>query len=115
MPKISLHIDGLILFGLGLGLFIHFGYQWWIFPLFLFTPDIFMLGYLLNPRIGARVYNIGHSLLWPAALLLLSFITPGRFWLAAALIWTAHIGMDHALGYGYKYDDAFKHTHYSEV
>jgi hypothetical protein len=30
---------------------------------------------------------------------------------ALALVWFAHIGMDRALGYGLKYDDAFTHTH----
>jgi hypothetical protein len=31
--------------------------------------------------------------------------------LRLALVWFAHIGMDRALGYGLKYDDAFTHTH----
>jgi hypothetical protein len=30
---------------------------------------------------------------------------------AFALVWFAHIGMDRALGYGLKYEDAFQHTH----
>jgi hypothetical protein len=32
---------------------------------------------------------------------------------AYVLIWTAHIAMDRALGYGLKYPTAFKSTHLS--
>ena len=32
-----------------------------------------------------------------------------------ALIWLAHIGMDRALGYGLKYETAFKDTHLERV
>jgi len=31
--------------------------------------------------------------------------------LAVALIWTAHIGLDRAMGYGLKLPDGFKRTH----
>jgi hypothetical protein len=31
--------------------------------------------------------------------------------LAIALIWSAHVGIDRALGYGLKYNDAFASTH----
>lgn len=115
MPKINLHLDGLMLFVAGLALYIHFEFPWWIFIAFLFAPDIFMLGYLVSPRIGARIYNIGHSLAWPVAFALIGLVLSGGLWFTAALIWTCHIGLDHAIGYGFKYDDSFKHTHFSEI
>ena len=35
--------------------------------------------------------------------------------LPIAFIWTAHIGMDRALGYGLKYPSAFGDTHLGRV
>ena len=35
--------------------------------------------------------------------------------LAIALIWLAHIGMDRAVGYGFKYDGEMKETHFSRI
>jgi hypothetical protein len=31
--------------------------------------------------------------------------------LLIAIVWAAHIAMDRAFGYGFKYPDAFGHTH----
>ncbi len=115
MPKIHLRIDGLMLMAAGLALYAHFDYPWWMFIVFLFAPDIFMAGYLFSPRLGARIYNIGHTLIWPVSLALIGLFTSGGLWFAAALIWTCHIGLDHLIGYGFKYDDAFGHTHFSEI
>ncbi len=36
------------------------GYEWRIFVLFFFTPDISMLGYLFGNKVGAVVYNVFH-------------------------------------------------------
>ena len=85
--------------------------NWWLFLLFLFSPDIFCLGYLKNTKTGALFYNLGHSLVIPLTIML--FAQPGymHHLFNAALIWTAHIGMDRMLGFGLKYNDDFKHTH----
>ena len=85
--------------------------NWWLFLLFLFSPDIFCLGYLKNTKAGAFFYNIGHSLVLPLFILLLSHPGYKHHVFNAALIWTAHIGMDRLLGFGLKYNDDFKHTH----
>ncbi|TSC72642.1 MAG: hypothetical protein G01um101438_359 [Parcubacteria group bacterium Gr01-1014_38] len=47
------------------------------FILLLFTIDVSMLGYLVNKKVGAHVYNIGHSLLFPLFLLLGGFTSHG--------------------------------------
>ena len=36
------------------------GLSFWVWILLFFTPDIGMLGYLVNPRIGAVSYNLFH-------------------------------------------------------
>lgn len=42
--------------------YLHFQFSLLIFLLLLLVPDICMIGYLANPKIGALLYNIGHSL-----------------------------------------------------
>ena len=38
-----------------------------------------------------------------------------RFIVALTIIWLAHIGFDRVLGYGIKYETAFKDTHLQRV
>jgi len=87
------------------------GASWWLFAGLFLVPDISMLGYLANRRLGAALYNLGHSYLSPAALALFGWWqdTPGLY--GPALIWVAHIGFDRMLGYGLKYGAAFGATH----
>ena len=75
-----------------------------------------MLGYLLGPRLGAVLYNLGHWYPLPLTLLL---IIPDEIGYSVysmiALIWLAHIGFDRLLGFGLKYPTSFKDTHLQRV
>lgn len=82
---------------------------WWFAGLFL-LPDLGLVGYLANPRLGAGLYNAAHTYLAPATLALIGW-SLGFPVLALALIWTAHIGFDRLMGYGLKYRTAFGATH----
>jgi hypothetical protein len=90
-------------------------YKWYWLVIFLLAFDVFMVGYLLNKRLGAHLYNIGHSLVLPVALVTAAVITHRHLIVGAALVWLAHIGMDRALGYGLKEADGFKHTHLGNI
>ena len=35
--------------------------SWWLVPLVLFLPDLFMAGYVGGTRIGAHLYNLAHT------------------------------------------------------
>lgn len=114
-PRIHLHIDGVALLVTAVAAYVLVGGNWWLFGLLLFAPDLFMLGYLAGPRTGAVVYNLGHSLLWPAILIGLSLFVlnaeAGATVLrSVGIVWAAHIGLDRALGYGYKYPTRFGDT-----
>lgn len=93
----------------------HFQFSLLLFLLFLLAPDISMLGYLFNTRIGTWLYNIGHSFILPAILLMISFSTESSLPLMVSIIWLAHICMDRALGYGLKYEESFKETHLQKI
>ncbi len=89
----------------------YLGGTWFMFVVLFLVPDVSMAGYLINPRVGARLYNAGHTYIAPALLALVGFMlsTPPMYSLAA--IWAAHIGFDRFLGYGLKYPLAFGATH----
>jgi hypothetical protein len=77
----------------------------------LLTPDLSMLPYLLNARVGSISYNIVHSYLLPLGLATVVIAANRVGILLILFIWTAHIGMDRFLGYGLKYPTAFGDTH----
>ena len=88
---------------------------WWLVPLTLLLPDLFMVGYFDGTRLGAYLYNFAHSTPLPAAVVWLGWWQSKRLALALGLVWLAHIGMDRLMGYGLKYDDHFQHTHLGRI
>jgi len=77
------------------------------------VPDVSMVGYFFNARIGALVYNAVHTYIGPLFLGTYGIATDRRTALLLVLVWAAHIGMDRALGFGLKYPTEFKDTHLS--
>jgi hypothetical protein len=88
---------------------------WWLIPLLLFAPDLFMAGYAKSHRAGAMLYNVAHSYPAPALLGIVAVLADEPLWQGVALVWFAHIGMDRALGYGLKYDTDFRDTHLGRI
>ena len=78
------------------------GTHWGWFVGLLLVPDLAMFGYTRGPRLGAAVYNAAHTVAAPLALGAGAWAAGWAFGGALALVWTAHIGMDRALGYGLK-------------
>jgi hypothetical protein len=110
-PRPLLHLEGATILALSL-----FAYHWnhasWLqFALLFLVPDVSMLGYLANTRIGAVAYNAVHTYIGPLALAGYSFAAAHHELLSLSLVWIAHIGFDRMLGYGLKYPTQFKDTH----
>ena len=112
-PWILLRLEGALVLVAAVGAYAATDLSWWLFAGLLLVPDVAMLGYGAGPRVGAAVYNAGHTyagpLLLGAAAVGLGDILLGGM----ALIWAAHIGMDRALGYGLKHPTGFHDTHLS--
>jgi hypothetical protein len=106
-----LRAEGFGVLALSILLFARTGASWWLFAALLLAPDLAMLPYLVNPKIGSISYNLAHNYLFPLVLALAALAFRQSRVLPYVLIWTAHIGMDRALGYGLKYPTAFKNTH----
>jgi|HubBroStandDraft_5_1064220.scaffolds.fasta_scaffold109790_1 hypothetical protein len=109
--RVWLRTESLAAFVLSALLYARLGQKWWIFAALFLAPDLSMLGYLFTPRIGAACYNLVHSYFAPLALAAAALTTNHPAILPFVCIWTAHIALDRALGYGQKYPDAFRHTH----
>lgn len=103
-------------------------FDWWwlivLFPLF----DISLVGYMMNPRVGAITYNIVHSFAGPAILACVYVVTVGHtaadearvftsdsLLLFTILVWIFHICVDRALGFGMKHVEGAGYTHLGKV
>lgn len=98
-------------------LFIYFqlDFSLWLFLLLLFVPDVTLVGYLINNKLGSIIYNMGHNLIVPLILLGAAFLLDWDVLLSISCIWLAHISMDRFLGYGLKYEHSFHGTHMQKI
>jgi hypothetical protein len=115
LPAMLLRAEGAALLVGAVVLYFHADYAWWLFVVLLLAPDLAAAGYLLGPRIGAAVYDLGHLEAFPIVLAVVGVVTDSDVCLKLALIWLTHIGMDRAVGYGLKYPTGFKDTHLQRV
>ncbi len=115
MPGVLLRLEGLTAFIGAVMAYIHLGGSGLMFIALLFIPDVGMVGYMVNTRLGAAVYNLAHLYTIPAALLAVGLASGQLLMVQVALIWVAHIGMDRIAGYGFKYETGFKDTHLGRV
>jgi len=109
--KYILRLEELLLFGLALFLLSRLDYGWGTYALLFFTPDLSMLGYLANPRIGAWTYNLVHHKGLAVALYILGHLLSIPWLIFAGTLLLGHSSFDRVLGYGLKYPDAFQNTH----
>ena len=108
-------VESAALFAAATFVYFHNHLSWIFYLLLLFSFDIFMIGYAVNNRVGAFMYNIGHSMIVPSVLIISYAVHPNRIILGCACLWVAHIGIDRALGYGLKLTSGFQHTHLGTI
>ena len=111
--RVWLRLEGLVVLALAVYLYARGGHSWVDFASLFLLPDVSFAGYLAGPRLGAAIYNAAHSYVGP--LFLAGALPNTGATLMWALIWTAHVGFDRALGYGLKYPTAFADTHLGRI
>lgn len=109
--NVLLKLEEAAIFLLGIFLFSNLDFAWWWFPALLLLPDIGMIGYAINPKIGAFTYNLLHHRLLACLVAVYGLTFGDEYWQLGAIILFAHISMDRVFGYGLKYNDRFINTH----
>ena len=114
-PRLILRLEGFCLLAATLWAFQvqHAGSA--LFAVLLFAPDLSMLGYLINPKTGAAVYNAAHTTVVYGPLAVYGYLSGFSVALAVGLIGLVHVGFDRLLGYGLKYPLGFGYTHLGHV
>ncbi len=104
-------LEEALLFVVAVWLFSQLNISLWWALLMLLAPDIGMLGYLVNSKIGAYSYNLLHHKGIAIALYLLGIVFILPVLQIIGLIMFGHSSLDRVFGYGLKHVDAFQHTH----
>ena len=113
--KLLIQLEELGMFLLSILIFSSLPFSWWWFPVLILVPDIGMIGYLINNRAGAYVYNLFHHK--GIALLILGagyFLRNDVFILAGTILF-GHSSLDRLFQYGLKFEKGFKFTHLGEI
>lgn len=113
--KNILKIEEIAMFLLSIFLFLQLDYSGWWFAALILTPDLSMLGYLINPKVGAYTYNFTHLKGVAVAVAALGIYTGNSVLQAAGIILFGHTSMDRIFGYGLKYSDSFNNTHLGRI
>ncbi len=113
--RAMLRVEGAVMLVAGMVAWRLLGGSWgWFAALFL-VPDVSLVGYLAGPKVGALVYNLGHSLVLPFLVAGLGLWLSAPMAFLAAALWVAHIGFDRLAGYGLKASTSFFDTHLGRV
>lgn len=113
--KTVLKIEELAQFILGIVLFSLLDFSGWWFPALILIPDIGMLGYLINSRIGAATYNIFHHKGIAIGVMLAGYYLSMPILSLVGIILFSHSAMDRMFGYGLKFADSFNNTHLGTI
>ena len=113
--KTLIKLEELGLFLFSIYLFSLLDFPWWFYPLFLFAPDLSMIGYLFGPRVGAITYNLIHHKAIALGLFVAGALLHSPVVALIGVLLLGHSSLDRVLGYGLKYGDAFSHTHLGAI
>jgi hypothetical protein len=97
--KTLIKLEELSFLVLSFYLFLALDYAWWWFPLLFFVPDVSMIGYLINSKVGALAYNFIHHKALAILLYLFGSLTRLPVLQLAGLVMFGHSSLDRVLGF----------------
>lgn len=109
--KNLLRFEELAMLGLAIYLNSFLPFEGWVFWAWFLAPDIGMLGYLVNTKVGAITYNLLHHKGIAMVCYLAGYFLIIHELTLAGVVLFGHSSFDRIVGYGLKYSDNFKHTH----
>lgn len=113
--KTTLKLEELGMFVLGIYLFSELHFSWWWFLVLILTPDVSMLGYIVNSKIGGFTYNLFHHKGIAILVYLLGIYFNNQLTQLFGLILFSHASFDRIFGYGLKYSSSFHDTHLGKI
>lgn len=113
--KNLIRLEELLQFLFSIYLFSLLPYAWYWFLILILTPDIGMLGYIKNAKLGAFTYNLFHHKGLAIGIYLLGIFLQMHVLSLIGIILFGHSSMDRMFGYGLKYNDSFKNTHLGPI
>ncbi|MCH5689477.1 DUF4260 domain-containing protein [Niabella sp. W65] len=84
---------------------------WYWYVLILLGPDISMLGYLVNNKAGAALYNLFHHKGIAILVFMAGMYLSNDQILRIGVVLFGHASLDRVFGYGLKYNKGFAFTH----
>jgi hypothetical protein len=91
--------------------FYSLGLPIWLWCILFFVPDVSMIGYGINARWGALLYNLSHHKGIAIIIVLIGYSLSSEVLLATGLLLFSHASFDRIFGYGLKYKTGFNNTH----
>ncbi len=113
--KTTLRIEEIAMLGLGVYLFSLLSFSWWVFLVLFLVPDIGILGYIANHKIGTFTYNIFHHKGIAIFIYLIGIYVSNESVQLCGIILFSHAAFDRILGYGLKLEKGFNFTHLGEI
>lgn len=89
-------------------------FAWWAWILLFLAPDISMIGYIVNNKVGAFIYNLFHHQLIAISIWGIGLLLQQPYVELAGLVLLGHSSLDRFMGFGLKTVEGFKHTHLSK-
>lgn len=123
MPRIIIRIENLLAVILGCCLLfllnkenIYLNFErWYLIIIVWLSFDLSALGYLIDKKVGAFIYNLVHNYILASALVVIGFTLDNLNIISIGAILITHVGIDRAIGYGLKYSSDFKDTHMQKI
>jgi hypothetical protein len=109
--KKLISLEEVAMLALSIYLFSRLSFAWWVYLALILTPDLSMIGYIINTKLGAWLYNFFHHKAVAILIYLAGSYLNDEVLQLIGLILFGHSSMDRMLGYGLKYPDSFQNTH----
>ncbi len=109
--KNLLRLEEACMLGLAIYLNSFLPFAGWVFWALFLLPDIGMLGYLVNARVGAVTYNLLHHKGIAIAFYFVGYFLNVNELTLTGVVLFGHSSFDRVFGYGLKHSDNFKNTH----